>query len=93
MGTSFSLQGMCCPVIVKFKVETEALVSITIWQGFPLLLIFLNCLFNFGCAEPLLWHAVFLCCSAWGLVAPRHVGSYFPNQGLNLHPLHWKLDS
>ena len=28
-----------------------------------------------------LWHV--------GLVAPRHVGSQFPIQGLNLHPLHW----
>ena len=27
------------------------------------------------------------------LVAPRHVGSQFPNQGLNSHPLHWKVDS
>ena len=22
--------------------------------------------------------------------APQHVGSQFPDQGLNLHPLHWK---
>ena len=29
-----------------------------------------------------LWHTV--------LVAPQHVGSYFPNQGSNPHPLHWK---
>ena len=28
-----------------------------------------------------------------GLVAPSHVASYFPNQGSNLHPLHWKVDS
>ena len=32
-----------------------------------------------------LWHA--------GLVAPRHVGSQFPNQGSNPSPLHWKVDS
>ena len=32
-----------------------------------------------------------LCCSARGtsLVAPWHVGSSFPNEGLNLRPLHW----
>ena len=29
-----------------------------------------------------LWHMVF--------IAPQHVGSYFPNQGSNPHPLHWK---
>ena len=28
-----------------------------------------------------------------GLVAPQHVGSYFPNQDSNLHPLHWKAGS
>ena len=28
-----------------------------------------------------------------GLVAPRHVGSQFPDQGSNLCPLHWKADS
>ena len=27
------------------------------------------------------------------LVAPRHTGSSFPNQELNLHSLHWKADS
>ena len=25
-----------------------------------------------------------------GLVAPRHVGALFPNQGLNPRPLHWE---
>ena len=29
----------------------------------------------------------------WGLVAPRHMGSYFPDQGSNPCPLHWKADS
>ena len=28
-----------------------------------------------------------------GWVAPEDVGSYFPNQGLNPHPLHWKAES
>ena len=28
-----------------------------------------------------------------GLVAPRHVGSQFPDQGSNPRPLHWKADS
>ena len=28
-----------------------------------------------------------------GLVAPRHVGSQFPDQGSNPHPLHCKADS
>ena len=28
-----------------------------------------------------------------GLVAPQHMGSLFPDQGLNPHPLHWKADS
>ena len=32
-----------------------------------------------------LWHM--------GLVAPWHVGSQFPDQGLNLRPLHCKVDS
>ena len=38
-------------------------------------------------AQGLLWlqHA--------GLAAPQHVGSQFPNQRLNLRPLHWKADS
>ena len=30
---------------------------------------------------------------AGSVVALRHVGSYFPNQGLSPHPLHWKADS
>ena len=28
-----------------------------------------------------------------GLVAPWHVASQFPNEGSNLHPLHWKVHS
>ena len=32
------------------------------------------------------------CFSFWFLVL-RHVGSYHPDQGSNLHPLHWKLKS
>ena len=28
-----------------------------------------------------------------GLVAPQHVGSQFPYQGSNPHPLHWEVDS
>ena len=31
------------------------------------------------------WHA--------GSNAPQHVVSQLPNQGLNLHPLHWQVDS
>ena len=42
-------------------------------------------LFIFGCTWFQLWHV--------GLVAPQHVGSQFPDQGLNLHSLHWKADS
>ena len=26
-------------------------------------------------------------------LASRHMGSYLPNQGSNLHPLHWKAKS
>ena len=29
----------------------------------------------------------------WGLVALRHMGSQFPNQGSNSCPLYWKVDS
>ena len=36
----------------------------------------------FGCIGTQLWH-----------VALRHVGSQFPDQGLNLCPLHFKVDS
>ena len=25
-------------------------------------------------------------------LATRHLGSLFPDQGLNLHPLHWKAE-
>ena len=28
-----------------------------------------------------------------GVVAPRHAGSLLPDQGSNVHPLHWKVDS
>ena len=35
--------------------------------------------------------AQLLWCS--GLVTQQHMGSSFPGQGLNLHPLHWKADS
>ena len=53
----------------------------------------------------LLWSMGFRVCglsscemrSLWlqceGLVAPRHVGFWFPYQGLNPCPLHWKADS
>ena len=41
-----------------------------------------------------------LCCCVWapwlwhgGLVAPRHVGSRFPDRGWNPCPLHWKMES
>ena len=30
-------------------------------------------------------------CAGWAV--PCHVGSYFPDQGFNLRPLHWKVDS
>ena len=33
---------------------------------------------------------LFLC---FRFLAARHVGSYLPDQGLNLHPLHWKVKS
>ena len=29
----------------------------------------------------------------FGILASRHVGSYLPDQGLNLRPLHWKAES
>ena len=28
-----------------------------------------------------------------GFLASRHAGSLLPRQGLNLHPLHWKVKS
>lgn len=44
--------------------------------------------------------ALGLCCGTQafsfphaGLVSQKHVGSKFPDQGSNLHPLHWKADS
>lgn len=46
----------------------------------PFLLFFFKCLF--GCI-----------CWAGHVGAPRHVGPYFPNQGLNPSPLHCKADS
>ena len=33
---------------------------------------------------------LFLC---FRFLASRHVGSYLPDQELNLHPLHWKVKS
>ena len=33
---------------------------------------------------------LFLC---FGFLAPRHVASQLPDQGSNLHPLHWKATS
>ena len=33
------------------------------------------------------------CCGKASLIAPQHVGSQFPDQGSNLHPLNWKVDA
>ena len=33
---------------------------------------------------------ILLLFSCFGVLALRHVGSYLPDQGSNLHPLHWK---
>ena len=38
-----------------------------------------------------MWASLWLRCV--GLVALRHVGSYFHDQGSNPRPLHWKADS
>ena len=38
----------------------------------------------------LLWHCL---CSVFWSLGPRHVGSYFPDQGSDPHPLHWKAKS
>ena len=43
-----------------------------------------------GCGLLSMWVQ---CLRHSGLVALRHMGSYFPNQGSNLHPLHCKADS
>ena len=45
--------------------------------------------FNFSCAWSSLRQAGLFSCSA-DLVAPWHVRSQSPDQGLNPHPLHWK---
>ena len=37
--------------------------------------------------------ALGLSSGAQAYLPTRHVGSYFPSQGSNLHPLHWKVDS
>ena len=29
----------------------------------------------------------------FGFLTPRHVGSWLPDQGLNFHPMHWKVKS
>lgn len=42
MEIFFSFWGVCCPVRVGFKVENIAPISARIWQGFPLILIFLS---------------------------------------------------
>ena len=36
-----------------------------------------------------------LCSTSWlpGFLASRHVGTQLPDQGSNLHPLHWKAKS
>ena len=57
--------------------------------------------FYFGCTGSSSWLLNSSLPAPWkllslrwrGLVAPQHVGSYFPDQGLNLCPLHWKVDS
>ena len=38
-------------------------------------------------------HRTSSCGTRAGLVAPQHVGSWFPSEGSNLCPLHWKADS
>ena len=32
-------------------------------------------------------------CFVFCFLAKRHVGSWLPEQGSNLHPLHWKVKS
>ena len=32
-------------------------------------------------------------CFMFGVLASRHVGSWLPYQGSNLHPVHWKVKS
>ena len=61
---------------------------------------FLFFFFIFGCAGSSLRCKCFSSCHAqaqylkhMGLVSLRLVGSQFPHQELNLHPLHWKADS
>ena len=34
-----------------------------------------------------------LCCLCSGFLAMKHVGYSFPDQGLNTHPVHWKIKS
>ena len=53
-----------------------------------------------GCTGSLLRHTGFSSCGVQALwfqhtvlVAPRYVGSKFPDQGSNTRPLHWKADT
>ena len=62
------------------------------------LLFSLKKIYLFGCIGSQLWcigSRVHRLSShgAWGKVALWHVGSQFPDQGLNPHPLLWKVDS
>ena len=47
-------------------------------------------------ASPALTDGFFTTSATWEafffFFAKRHVGSFLPNQGMNWHPLHWKLD-
>ena len=36
---------------------------------------------------------LFFVCLVFGEVVVKHVESWFPNQGLNSHPLNWKTES
>ena len=42
-----------------------------------------------GCHRPIKTFLSFVCLFVFGSI-PWHVGSWFPDQGLNPHPLHWK---
>jgi len=73
--------------LVSISHPTELQVSffylVFIWLHWVLVVAFRT--FRCGTQALQLWHV--------GLVAPRYVGSYLPNQGLNPHVIHCKVDS
>ena len=74
-----------------FRTTPPPVMSLLHEDYFLIFIYFLKVLIEFVStyASVLCWFLFFF----YAFWSRRHVGSYLPNQGLKLHPLHWKVKS